>query len=63
MHEKRCEFSWWRDNKEITIINWGALYYAFGTSNITYEVVQHLECYLMLKAKQFNVSKKQNVVN
>ena len=25
MHEKRCEFSWWEGNKEMTIINWGAL--------------------------------------
>ena len=45
MHEKRCEFSWWGDNKEMTIVNLGSLYYAFGASGITYEVAQHLECH------------------
>ena len=40
MHKKKCEFSWWEDNKEMTKVNSGALYYTFGTSGINYEMAQ-----------------------
>ena len=43
MHEKKCEFSWWEDNKEMTKVNSGALYYTFGTSGINYEMAQHFK--------------------
>ena len=32
MHEKRLELSWWKENREMIIINWGAWYFTFGTS-------------------------------
>ena len=41
LHEKRCDFSWWEDKKKMTIINWGALYYSFGTSSKNYKVAQN----------------------
>ena len=34
MYEKRSKFSWIEDNKEMTIIDWQALYYTFGMSGI-----------------------------
>ena len=40
---KKCKFSWWEDNKEITKINSGALYYTFGKFGINYEMVQHFK--------------------
>ena len=32
MHEKRLEFSWSAENKEMIIVNWGVWYYTFVTS-------------------------------
>ena len=34
MYEKRSKFSWTEDNKEMTIVDWQALYHTFGTSGI-----------------------------
>ena len=43
MHEKKCEFSWCEDNKEMTIVNWESLYYTFGASSKHYKAAQ-MEC-------------------
>ena len=46
MYEKGCEFSWWEDDKEMTIIDWGGLYHTFGTSGINYDVAQNFRVLL-----------------
>ena len=45
MHEKRCECSWWEDNKEM------GLYYTFTTSGMNYEVAQNIRVSLNEKRK------------
>ena len=57
MHEKRCEFSWWEDDK----VNWGALHYTFGTSGKNYDIVQNFILPLDEKTKnQLKIAERQN---
>ena len=49
MHEN--EFSWWEDNKEMTKINWGALYCTFGMSGMNYKVARNFRVWPDEKAK------------
>ena len=44
-------FSWWKDKKEMTIINWGALCYSFGTSGLNYIVAQNFRVSVDEKTK------------
>ena len=50
MHEKRLDFSWWEDNKKMTIINWEAESYIFGTPGKK-KVIQKFRLSLDQKAK------------
>ena len=56
MHEKRCECSWWEDNKEM------GLYYTFRTSGINYKVAQNINVAQWKKEKQFKIAERQNTV-
>ena len=62
MYDKRLEFSWWEDNKEMTVINWGVWYCTFGTSGKKKES-KSLECRLMKKQKQFKIAERQNIAS
>ena len=48
---KRCEFSWWEDKKEMTLTNWRALCYNFGTSGLNYKMTQNFRVSLDEKTK------------
>ena len=52
------EFRWWEDNKEMAIINWGALYYTFETSGKNFKVAQHFRASLDEKTNKKNCWKK-----
>lgn len=40
--KKGEEFSWWENNKEITIANWETLCYTLGMSLLNYNVIKKL---------------------
>ena len=40
--KKAEEFSWWENNKEITIANWEALCYTLGMSLLNFNVIKKL---------------------
>ena len=48
---ERHEFAWWEDNKEMTTVHWGALYYTLGESDKNYIVHQSLRVSVDEKTK------------
>ena len=48
---ERHEFAWWEDNKEMTTVHWGALYYTLKESDKNYIVHQSLRVSVDEKTK------------
>ena len=58
LHEKKCEFTWWENKKEKTIIHWGPLKRS-SASGKNYQLVQNFRVSL---DEKFKIAERQNTV-